>query len=152
MKTALIVLMAALAVYGQSPVNQTQGPPPIAYQRLFFYDGSNNLQYICWAPSDQLAETTIAISAASNANPVVFTYTGGFDYQSGATTLPAVKITGGTGGWAAVNGVWLATPLSATILNSIGCPRLSRVATSDDRSRQRRETTSTPVPTAETSM
>src|SRR6185436_799832 len=49
-----------------------------------------------------------------NANPVSFTSTHGFDYQSGATTTPVVKISGATGGWTGINGVWIATPTGST--------------------------------------
>jgi|SRR5689334_15104029 len=95
-------------------VNQSQGPAPRAYQIISDYGGGTNLIYTGYADSDQLKDQVISVSAASNASPVSFTATShGFDYQSLATATPAVKITGGTGNWAAINGVWIATPTSA---------------------------------------
>jgi hypothetical protein len=32
-----------------SNAQTSEGPPPVAYQHLYFYDGSNNLQYDCVA-------------------------------------------------------------------------------------------------------
>ena len=94
------------------PVNQSFGPPPAAYQSIYYYSGTN-LTFVCTAPS-RVAETTITVSGASNANPVSFTATAhGFEYQSAAYALPAIKITGGTGNWTVINGVWVATPTSA---------------------------------------
>lgn len=116
MKKTIIALLVAVSLHAQnlgSPVNPNAGPPPIAFQKLFYYSGSN-IQYVCQTLSDRINEQPITVTAASNANPVSFTATAhGFDYQSGATTLPAVKISGGTGNWTAINGVWVATPTSA---------------------------------------
>jgi hypothetical protein len=109
----LTCAFAALAQQG-SIVNQTSGPPPIAYEKILYYSGSV-LQYVCYAPSTS-PQTTVTVSAATNANPVVFTATAhGFgDFATaGATTTPTVQISGGTGNWAAVNGVWKATVTSA---------------------------------------
>lgn len=97
-------------------VNQTVGPPNSGWQTVFFYDGSSNLEYICYARSSQ-PERTITVSTASNANPVSFTATahglGAYGTHSAASLAPLVKITGGTGNWAAVNGTWKATVTSA---------------------------------------
>lgn len=114
MKLALAALAAALILHAQeAPVAMSQAPTAIGYQELYVYSGSN-LTYKCLARSSQILVRRVTVSAASNANPVSFTATGhGFDYQSGATTTPVVKITGGTGNWVAINGVWVATPTSA---------------------------------------
>lgn len=74
--TTFFVLGTALFAQGEgAPVNQTAGPPPSAWTTLNFYDGSNNLVYICtasarqsittWARSSQtaLAMTSIAVSS-----------------------------------------------------------------------------------------
>jgi hypothetical protein len=85
---------------------------------LFDYAGGSNLTYIGYALSNQheAASTTESIASATNANPVVFTVTGGhgFDYQSGATILPVVCVSGGTGNWTAVNGCFVGTPTAST--------------------------------------
>jgi hypothetical protein len=36
-----------------APVNVSEGPPIIGYTQLYFYDGSNNLEYVCSAKSLQ---------------------------------------------------------------------------------------------------
>lgn len=97
-------------MFAQEPaVTISQSPSAQGYQTLIFPDGNNNTQYICYARS-RVAETAITVSSATNASPVNFTATAhGFDYRSGATVNPTVKISGGTGSWAAANGVWVAT-------------------------------------------
>lgn len=92
------------------PVNQSAGPPPRSYQILFDYSGTN-LIYTGYADSDQLRDQVISVTAASNASPVSFTAAShGIAWATVALATPTVKITGGTGNWAAVNGVWIATP------------------------------------------
>ncbi len=110
----LVALLAAMVVWAQdTPVSISQAPASLGYQVISVYSGTN-LTYKCIARSNQIRSRTITVSAASNANPVSFTATGhGLDYQSGATTTPVVKITGGTGNWTVINGVWVATPTSA---------------------------------------
>lgn len=135
-RIAVIILASVLVARAQNPgapVNVSQGPPPVGYQSLLYYTGSN-LQYVCLAASDQINEQEITVTAASNANPVSFTATAhGFDYQSGATTLPAIKITGGTVNWTPINGVWVATPTSANAftiaVNSTGFGALTGTLT-----------------------
>ncbi len=53
MKTLLIIALTAATLAAQQPVNQTQGIPPDAYTSLLFYDGSNNVEYICKAKAQQ---------------------------------------------------------------------------------------------------
>lgn len=107
--------LCLLSVFAEGPaVNQSAGPPPTAVQNIFDYAGGSNLVYTGYAMSDQLRETTIAVSAASNANPVSFTSTGhGINWQALVTASPSICITGGTGSWVGVNGCWVATPTSA---------------------------------------
>lgn len=110
--------MAALAcAQDGTPVNISQGPPRTPYQAIYGYTLSGsiyNLVYACYSPSNLAEgfrhETQIAISAATNANPVVFTSTGhGFNLNS----RPSITIQGGTGNWAAVNGTFTATIIDA---------------------------------------
>lgn len=85
----------------------------IAQEQSVLVYSSALLTYKCTAQRLK-NERIIAVTAASNANPVSFTATAhGFDYQSAATTTPLVKITGATGNWTPINGVWAATPTSA---------------------------------------
>lgn len=122
MKTVIITLSLALlilipvGVMGQSdsPVTTiSQGMAAVGYQQILVYSGGN-LTYRCVARSIQDTSTLPTVSAATLASTVVFTSTAhGLDYQSGATTTPTVFISGGTGDWTAVNGMWIATPTSA---------------------------------------
>lgn len=97
------------------PVNPfaPYGPPPFATQVLSDYSGTD-LVYTGYAMSNS-GESTVTVSAASNANPVSFTATAhGFNFVGAAATmLPVVRITGATGNWTPINGVWVATPTSA---------------------------------------
>jgi hypothetical protein len=117
MKT-LVLLLTPLVIYAQgdgTPVTDTLAPPPNGYQSILYYSGTN-LIYMCKARAEQQSATSVTVSTASNANPVSFTATAhGFgDFAThGATTTPTVRIQGCTGGWTAINGVWLATITSA---------------------------------------
>jgi hypothetical protein len=108
------ILTAALAAGQQgTPVNISQGPVSFPFQAIYGYSGTNQI-WACYSPSSLStgirAETRVSISAATNANPVVFTSTAhGFN----SNTRPSITITGGTGNWAAVNGTWVATVTSA---------------------------------------
>lgn len=114
MKLLLIVIFAMSAWAQQAaPVNQVATAPPLATQMVLVYTGSS-LTYQCITRSIQPQARSVTVSAGTNASPVVFTATAhGFDYQSLATTTPAIRITGATAGWAGINGVWVATPTSA---------------------------------------
>lgn len=72
MKLAATLLFAA-AAFGQSgsPVNQVADPPASAVIQQFFYDGSNNLNYICWARQFQPNATSVMRSDSSLTNIVV---------------------------------------------------------------------------------
>jgi len=48
----LITFVSLLAAEGPV-VNQSAGPPPTAWTTLYFYDGSSNLEYVCYADPDQ---------------------------------------------------------------------------------------------------
>lgn len=109
-----VITIAPLIAQDGQQVNESEGPPYRAYQKLFYVSGTN-IQYICVAQS-QSKTTPITVTAASNANPVSFTATAHNlgDYGNlGATVTPIVKITGGTGNWTVINGTWTATPTSA---------------------------------------
>jgi hypothetical protein len=109
LKRMIVAILLCASVHGQNC--QALSPPnATACTQLFTYDGSNNLLYACKARSIQPYNSRLSISAASNANPVVFTSTGhGFS----TLQLPLVTISGGTGNWTAVNGTFTATVIDA---------------------------------------
>lgn len=118
MKRILLCGLAAVCLaFAQQPssadVTINDGPSRNPYQEVSGYD-TGNLVYRCWALSSdtngQRTRTSVAISAASNANPVSFTSNAhGFDTNS----RPVVTISGGTGNWTAVNGTFTATVTGA---------------------------------------
>lgn len=87
-------------------MNISAGAPPLGYTQVL--PDSSTVTYTCVArsyqgPNTPRARIKVSISAATNANPVVFTSTGhGFPISS----RPSVTISGGTGNWTAINGVW----------------------------------------------
>jgi hypothetical protein len=106
---AILFAVAIPAVAQDGPnTNLTDGPPMVAYQKVFGYSGTN-LTYICYARSvdqSRVNRAGVSISAASNAAAVSFTSNGhGFD----ASSRPKVTISGATGGWTSVNGTFTAT-------------------------------------------
>lgn len=73
----LAVLALAVAAWGQGQaVNQVGDPPPTPELKLFYYDGSSNLQYICWARQNQMASSTQKRSDSTLTNIVVLTNVG----------------------------------------------------------------------------
>ncbi len=50
MKFASLFLVAIAAFSQGAPVNITSDPPPASVVNLFYYDASNNLQYVCKSP------------------------------------------------------------------------------------------------------
>ncbi len=71
----LVAMLCAAAVWGQT-VNQTNDPPPTAELKLFYYDGSSNLQYICWARQNQMKDSTQKRSDSTLTSIVVLTNVG----------------------------------------------------------------------------
>jgi hypothetical protein len=97
--------------WGQSDgtiVNQTVGPPPIAYSSLYFYDASNNLQYLCSARSKQTRAATLTVTGVTSANPAEFTVTA-HGLQSGNQ----ITVAGATGDWTEINGTHIVTVTAA---------------------------------------
>jgi hypothetical protein len=75
MKTTILSLVLAAVAFAQTPVNQSGGPPPSAIQKLFYYDGSSNLTYICNAAQNGRS-TSVKRSDSSLTNIVVSTNVG----------------------------------------------------------------------------
>lgn len=74
----VILALFALAAFGQgAAVNQVSGPPPGPIQGLYYYDGSSNLQYICYSPEvaapttqKRVDSTLTSIGVATNVGTV----------------------------------------------------------------------------------
>lgn len=101
MRLLLSLFIAGGVLFAQTgaEVSISQLPPPNNGQIVQGFSGGNPI-YICYSKSTWPLGFPVAISAATNANPVVFTSTGhGFNLNS----RPNVFIKGGTGSWAAVN-------------------------------------------------
>ena len=55
MRNMLIAALMALPLAGQtSNAKISAEPPPIAVEKQFFYDGSNNLTYVCFAKQNNV--------------------------------------------------------------------------------------------------
>jgi hypothetical protein len=70
-KLALLLAVCSLAAVAQSPVNQSGGPPPVAYTLQPFYDGSSNLIYACRAKQFRQTATTFGISVSTTGQPLL---------------------------------------------------------------------------------
>lgn len=105
----ILFIFAGISL-AQPGVNVSNGPPPVAFQKVFVYSGSSVIG-ICWSPSfldSRTRNTPILITAISKAAAAsVTSIAHGFDLNS----FPQVTIQGATGtGWTGVNGTWVATP------------------------------------------
>jgi hypothetical protein len=112
----LIVLIGCLSVamFAQQPVTLSDAFIP-DYTSLF-YTPSSSVTYACYAKTSSAPTSTITVSGVSNANPGVVTATG---HGLHVDMNPEITISGGTGGWAAVNGTHRATIINA---NSFSIP------------------------------
>jgi hypothetical protein len=114
-KLLAVVVALAAGVLGAQPldVRLSQGPPDVAYQLVRTYNVGNTIAAVCYSPSigtSLRSQRAIAISAATTANPAVFTSTGhGFTLS----TRPMITISGATGNWTPVNGGFVATIINA---------------------------------------
>lgn len=109
----IAALVFSMCAFAQTEVSLTPFDEGPAVQVIYAYTGSNIIS-ACYAystiTSGRRASTFVSISAATNANPVVFTSTGhGFNTNS----RPNVTISGGTGNWTATNGTFVATVIDA---------------------------------------
>lgn len=118
MKTRLMLALAVLCLSASAQVTYTieeDLPPNTGIQTLMAYSGAN-LSYLCVSKSIDVRRSArlVSINSATNANPVVFTVSGGTGFDINGGVRPKVVISGGTGSWTAVNGTWTATPISST--------------------------------------
>ena len=102
-----------LAQEGQN-VNISQGPPVVPYQKLFFYNGSGLLEYVCMAIGPGRETTTFTITGATSATPAVFTASGYGLYTANALTRSKITVSGAAAPWTGINGSWLVSPVNAT--------------------------------------
>lgn len=111
MKTLLALLIGVGIGFGQqgAQVIISKGPQATPYQKLFFYSGSN-LVYVCTALSNPQVNTSLSVTAATVANPGVFTSTAhGFDLS----TRPRVRFSAAPSGWSGIVGTWILEPIDA---------------------------------------
>lgn len=102
-----------MAQEGQN-VNISQGPPVVPYQKLFFYDGSDRLEYVCMAIGPSRETTTFTITGATSANPAVFTAAGHGLYTADALPRSKVIVSGAGSPWTAINASWLVAAVNST--------------------------------------
>lgn len=110
----LLLLLVALSAFAQQEVRFSQNNPDTGYQIVLGYSGTN-IVYICKALSLQPTSPSIAVASATNANPVVFTISGGHGFD--LNSKPSITVSGGTGNWTAANGTFTATPINSTTLS-----------------------------------
>ncbi len=98
-KIITLALLAVAMAFGQAgqAVNQTSGVPFDTVLKQYFYDGSNNVQYICLAPQNN-QRTTVQRSGGSLTSIVVATNVGTVTTASahGLYVGARVTITGAT--------------------------------------------------------
>jgi len=111
MKTLILFIAMAPAFAQNCQIGSPSTKPATGCQGVYGYSGTN-LVYICQARSVQPTASTMTVASASNANPVVFTISGGHGFD--LSSLPIVTISGGTGNWTAVNGTRTATIINST--------------------------------------
>lgn len=122
MKILAISLLFAATMFAQTQhipqgalERESEAFGDIGYQVIPKLD-SATVNYLCGAPSQRPTAKLLTVSAITLANPGVATITGhGFSQYA----TPLVYITGGTGDWAAVNGLRILTYVNANTM-SIG--------------------------------
>src|ERR1700757_1603623 len=107
-----------------APVQSGISTPPLEPLTILYdYAGGSNLAYKGWAKSNQITPVNLgSVASFSAASPGVLTFTNahGLNYDATgakATATPAIAISGGTGNWAAANGVWVFQATSTTAGN-----------------------------------
>lgn len=114
MRTVMLALLATATLAAQSEVALApNGCQSTTCQSYYGYSGGN-LAYRCVAKSivtsGLRAQTSVSITSATNANPVVFTSTG---HGFAVNIRPKITISGATGNWTSVNGSFTATVIDA---------------------------------------
>jgi len=121
-----MTILICLLLLGLPAFAQVEGAPvslnPVPFYRglvsFQYFDGSNRIEYTCQAYSGA-SRIRLTVSGATAASPGVFTtadhgwYRNASAFDRGGYT-PLVRISGGTGNWAAANGDWVAVGQSST--------------------------------------
>ncbi len=110
-----IGMLLCACLYGQgSAVNQTQGPAPSAWVTLLYYNGSNQITYVCAAPAS--APTTVyAIGATPGLTSIVVaTNVGTINLPATAQWWVGQKITVAGSTTSALNGSYILSAVSGT--------------------------------------
>ncbi len=107
----LLLLISAIAVQGQPEYRLSQNNPDLGYALILGYTGDNVI-YVCRALSLQPVSPAVSVASATNAAAAVLTVSAGHGFD--LNSKPSITIIGGTGGWAAINGTRIATPLNTT--------------------------------------
>lgn len=121
MKTVILAFALAVSALAQSPVNISSGPPPAAVQKLLFYDGSNNLQYVCLALQNG-ASTSVQRSDSSLTSIAVSANVGTVTTSSAHGLYIGAKV--------AITGATVDTDLNASyIVATVGSATTYTIAT-----------------------
>lgn len=113
MRKFLALILLSGPLFGQQAVNQSDGPTPNNYVNLFFYDGSNNLAYVCSAPGLQ-AVSTFYRSSSTLTNIVVTSNVGVITFSSTSYLWVGARITVAGSTTAALNGTYPVTAVSGS--------------------------------------
>lgn len=108
LKLLAVFAACSAALFGQAQaVNLVQGPPPQAWVSLFYYNGSNQITYICTAPSAGGPVTTYSVGGSpAVTNIVVSGGTGTITFGATAQLWVGQKITTAGSATTALNGVY----------------------------------------------
>jgi hypothetical protein len=93
MKKLLLCGLAALCLSAQTEIAVTEGPPPRGFTLKYFYDGSGNVEYICYASTQQPSVSLSVTQIVDLATTATVTTAA----AHGLTTGNSVVIAGVTG-------------------------------------------------------
>ncbi len=103
------LLAASLLGQPQGPITTRSDGPAGDWHSKRYYAPTSTTFYICYA---RPVRSTVAQTGISNAASAVFTVSGGHGLS--LYSVPVMTITGGTGLWVGVNGVYQATIIDST--------------------------------------
>lgn len=107
----ILLLIAAMAAYGQPEYRASQKNPDTAQTFEILNDGTN-ITANCKANSLQNTSLPISVASATNAAAAVLTVSAGHGFS--LKYKPLIIVSGGTGNWTAINGTLVATPINST--------------------------------------
>ncbi len=116
-KRLLALSLFAASLWGQGQgqaVNQVSGPPPFNGVSLYFYNGSNQVIYICNAPSLIFPATTYYKSSSTLTNIVVLTNVATMNLSATAQFWVGQQFTVAGSATTALNGTYKATAVSGS--------------------------------------